>query len=117
MQAFRLEFQDNPRFEGKAADLKRIYNDLIKYAVFVSIVRGKSQRGAAVPRLYLRRLLIPTFLLTPSKRDSVRVESNAFLQLLRDPEKFEEAMRRKSPTDSVRFTGPVPKEQTKLTSD
>jgi hypothetical protein len=114
MQAFRLEFQDNPQFEGKTADLKHIYDDLIKYAVFISIVRGKSQRGAAVPRLYLRRLLLPTFLLTPSKRDSVRVVSREFFQLLTDPEKFEVDMKNKNPPDSVPFTGPMPKEQTRL---
>src|SRR5437899_11904440 len=100
MQAFRLEFQDNPRFEGKAADLKRIYNDLIKYAVFVSIVRGKSQRGAIVPRLYLRRLLIPTFRLTPSTRDNVGVNPKEFTLLLTDPESFVKVMKNK--TRSIR---------------
>ena len=77
-------------------ELKELYDNLIRYSIFLIDVRGKSQRGAVVPRLYLRRLLIPTFKLTPSTRDSIRVEPNEFKTLLSDPDKFEKDMIKKA---------------------
>jgi hypothetical protein len=73
-----------------------MFNDLVKYGVFIRDIKGKSQRGSVVPRLYLRRLLIPTFLLTPSKRDHIRVDSKEFRMLLTEPEKFKTHMMGKS---------------------
>jgi hypothetical protein len=69
-------------------ELKAIYDDLLRYGVFLRDARGKSPRGDVVPRLYLRRLLIPTFKLTPSQRDNIRLEVTTFLILLYDPHKF-----------------------------
>lgn len=100
-QAFRLELlealkldEDEPykKLAGPRLEIdfsvKELYKDLIKYGVFIRDIKGKSQRGIAVPRLYLRRLLIPTFILTPSKRDHIRVNQKEFKMLIIDPEKF-----------------------------
>ncbi|TRZ91903.1 MAG: hypothetical protein D4R88_01215 [Methanosarcinales archaeon] len=65
---------------------KKIYDNLIKYGIFIRDIRGKSPRGNVADRLYLRRLLIPTFKLTPSTRDSIRLEENDFLLLLNQPD-------------------------------
>jgi serine/threonine protein kinase len=98
-QAFRIELLETPRLEVGPPDKElvkeplgmapqKLYNDLVKYGVFIRDVKGKSQRGSVVPRLYLRRLLIPTFLLTPNKRDHIRVDAKEFKMLLTEPEKF-----------------------------
>lgn len=113
-QAFRLEVRESLYFSDSALEdakkkykfttnigaekLERLYRDLIRYGVFLRDVRGKSQRGAVIPRLYLRRLLIPTFLLTPNKRDSVGVEVGEFFMLLSNPEEFVVHMKRKKKT-------------------
>jgi hypothetical protein len=112
-QAFRLEVRETPYFEESllkkakrkynlddnisAEKLKKLYQGLIRYGIFLRDARGKSQRGAVIPRLYIRRLLIPTFLLTPSKRDSIGVEVGEFFMLLSDPDKFVVHMRKKKP--------------------
>ncbi|MGD2085418.1 MAG: protein kinase [Candidatus Aminicenantes bacterium] len=112
-QAFRLEVRDTPYFKESllekvkrkyrldenitAEKLKKLYKGLIRYGIFLRDVRGKSQRGAVIPRLYIRRLLIPTFLLTPSKRDSIGVEVGEFFMFLSEPERFLEHMKRKKP--------------------
>ncbi len=84
-QAFRIEVRETPELPEAT---KPIYNDLIKYGVFLRDVRGKSQRGAVIPRLYLRRLLIPTFRLTPSQRDNIGLNPDEFVMLLEKPEDF-----------------------------
>ena len=84
-QAFRIEMQDAIYLDENS---KKIYDNLIKYGIFLRDIRGKSQRGNVVDRLYLRRLLIPTFKLTPSKRDSVRLDKDDLLLLLKKPEMF-----------------------------
>ena len=85
--------------ESFALHLKSVYGDLLKYGVFLRDVRGKSQRGAVVPRLYLRRLLIPTFVLTPSQRDNIGLEAREFLELLYRPENFGHMLRRRLKQD------------------
>jgi len=75
--------------------LEKIFEDLIKYGAFIRDVKGKSQRGPVVPRLYLRRLLIPTFLLSTSKRDHIRVNAAEFKMLLENPERFKMHMNSK----------------------
>lgn len=114
-QAFRLEVRDTPYFEDSLLEeakkkynidnnvttekLELLYKDLIRYGIFLRDIRGKGQRGTVIPRLYLRRLLIPTFLLTPSKRDSVGVEVGEFFMLLSNPEEFVTHMKKKEPND------------------
>ena len=82
-QACKIEMQEPPDLDETS---KKIYDNLIKYGIFLRDIRGKSQRGNVVDRLYLRRLLIPTFKLTPSKRDSVRLDKEEILLLLKEPE-------------------------------
>jgi hypothetical protein len=84
-QAIRIEMQEHPILDETS---KKIYNNLIKYGIFLRDTRGKSQRGHVVDRLYLRRLLIPTFKLTHSKRDSIRLDEEGFLLLLNEPERY-----------------------------
>jgi hypothetical protein len=83
--AFRLEVVDEFRIDGLA---KEIYRDLIRYGLFMRDSRGKSVRGTFVPRLYLRRLLLPICALALSKRDSVPLTCNEFIQLLLEPDAF-----------------------------
>jgi len=83
--AFRLEIVDEFRITGLAEE---VYRDLIRYGLFLRDNRGKSVRGAFVPRLYLRRLLLPFATLALSKRDSVQVTSDEFSMLLLRPDVF-----------------------------
>jgi hypothetical protein len=76
--AFRLEIVDEFRIDGLA---REIYRDLIRYGLFMRDNRGKSVRGAFVPRLYLRRLLLPYCTLALSKRDSVSLSCDNFRRL------------------------------------
>ena len=83
--AFRLEIIDEFRIDGLALE---IYRDLIRYGLFMRDNRGKSVRGNFVPRLYLRRLLLPYCALPLSKRDSVQIGHRAFELLLLEPDQF-----------------------------
>jgi hypothetical protein len=83
--AFRLEITDEFRLDGLCTE---IYRDLIRYGLFMRDARGKSVRGAMVPRLYLRRLLLPYCLLALSKRDSVSMNCERFRLLLLRPDEF-----------------------------
>ena len=83
--AFRIEIVDEFRVTGLAAEL---YKDLIRYGLFMRDARGKSVRGAMVPRLYLRRLLLPFCTLAMSKRDSVQLPCDKFCHLLLKPDEF-----------------------------
>ncbi|HKO44824.1 MAG TPA: hypothetical protein VJU84_16215 [Pyrinomonadaceae bacterium] len=89
--AFRIEVTDEFRVEGLAAE---IYKDLIRYGMFMRDARGKSVRGAFVPRLYLRRLLLPYATLAMSKRDSVQMSCLWFRRLLLEPDRFREEFTR-----------------------
>jgi len=60
----------------------------VRYGVFLRDDRGKSIRGAIIPRLYLRRLLIPYCTLTFSKIDNIAMNSSAFKRLIIWPEEF-----------------------------
>ena len=92
-QASRIEPYEELPLSQEASS---IYNELIRYSVFIQDFRGKSKRGNVVPRLYLRRFLIPHYNLTFSKRDSVHLEHEELQQLLLEPQKFEAKMRVKN---------------------
>ena len=92
-QASRIEPYEDPHLTGET---KEIYEDLLRYSVFIEDVRGKSRRGNVVPRLYLRRFLIPFFNLTFSRRDSLQLSVEDFSLLLLDPKAFERKKRLKS---------------------
>ena len=70
-----------------------ILKDLMRFSILLMDPRGKSRRGAVVPRYYLRRYLIPHFNLTFSKRDSLELENREIELLLTDPQKFEDRKR------------------------
>ncbi len=89
--AFRIEITDEFRLDGLATE---IYRDLIRYGLFMRDARGKSVRGAMVPRLYLRRLLLPYCVLALSKRDSVMMSCKWFCDLLLHPDTFMDAWRK-----------------------
>jgi hypothetical protein len=89
--AFRIEITDEFRLDGLATE---IYRDLIRYGLFMRDARGKSWSGAMVPRLYLRRLLLPYCVLALSKRDSVAMSCEWFRMLLLHPDTFMESWRR-----------------------
>ena len=76
-----------------SANAQELLNDLIRFSILLIDPRGKSRRGAVVPRFYLRRYLIPHFNLTFSKRDSLELENREIEFLLTDPQKFQEAKR------------------------
>lgn len=103
-QATRIEPYE-PLVLSTAAQM--LYDELLRYSVFIEDFRGKSRRGKVVPRLYLRRFLIPHFNLTFSTRDSVELESEAFEQFLLRPKEFENAYRLRAREESEAAT-PVP---------
>ena len=85
-QASRIELREAPIFDGKA---KEFYDDLIRYSIFIQDPRGKSFSGQIVPRLFLRRFLVPHFNLTFSGRDSLLLGVNDFRELILNPKAFE----------------------------
>ena len=91
----------------------------MRYSVFIEDFRGKSRRGSVVPRLYLRRFLIPHFNLTFSTRDSIELEPAEFETFLCDPKAFEQKFRPKSVEDAQRLEKQVAasKEQLSLGLD
>ncbi|WP_226006069.1 protein kinase [Natrinema salinisoli] len=124
LQAFRIEIRDSFSFDSDehvnevlrvlrrntsrrpekqdiSEEAESIYNDLLQYGIFLLDTRGKSIRGGAVPRLYLRRLLLPKFNLTPSQRDNVSLEPAEFMYLLSNPEGYDASDFERSETESL----------------
>ena len=91
-QASRIEPYDPLDLSDEAGE---VLDDLIRFSILLMDPRGKSRRGAVVPRFYLRRYLIPHFNLTFSKRDSLQLENREIELLLTDPQKFEDTKRLK----------------------
>ena len=96
-QASRIEPYEALRLSDEATEILR---ELLRYSIFIEDPRGKSRRGQAVPRFYLRRYLIPHFGLTFSRRDSLQLENDDLDCFLCDPRKFEDKMRLKSREDA-----------------
>ena len=76
------------KFEDFLDQTRSVYRDLLRYGIFLRDIRGKSQRSAIAPRLYLRRLLIPSFVITPNQRDNIGLEVWQFFDLLFRPDRF-----------------------------
>ena len=95
-QATRIEPYEPFRLSEEA---RQLYEELLRYSVFLEDYRGKSRRGNVVPRLYLRRFLIPHFHLTFSKRDSIALEPADFEKFLLRPRDFESLHRIKGPDE------------------
>lgn len=96
--AFRLEIVDEFRIDGLA---REIYSDLLRYGLFIRDNRGKSVRGAFVPRLFLRRLLLPYGALALSMRDSVLLSCEEFTSLLLKPDSFKASLTLPSKDGSI----------------
>jgi hypothetical protein len=84
-QARRIEITSVEYLEGELYDY---YRGILRYGVFIRDYKGKSIRGKVVPRLYLRGLLIPSFRLSFSKRDSITMNWEEFCFFLKDPKSF-----------------------------
>ena len=93
-QATRIEPYEPFMLSERAQEL---YDELLRYSVFIEDFRGKSRRGKVVPRLYLRRFLIPHFHLTFSMRDSIKLEPADFEEFLLAPSRFEDRVRLRAP--------------------
>ncbi len=98
-QASRIEPYEVLQLSDEASN---ILNDLLRYSILIEDPRGKSRRGMVVPRYYLRRYLIPHFLLTFSRRDSLQLENNQLETFLSEPKEFERTMRLRSKGDATR---------------
>ena len=96
-----------------SAEARGFYDELLRYSLFIEDPRGKSRRGRVVPRLYLRRCLLPHFSLTFGKRDSIQLEPHEMEQLLLQPKEFEEShrLRRQTEAPGPMFDGSDEKEQ------
>ncbi len=99
-QASRIEPYHALNLSEKA---QKNLDSLLRYSVLIEDPRGKSPRGDVVPRFYLRRYLIPHFMLTFSKRDSLRLENYQIEILLNEPDKFEQEMLQYKPTQEDIF--------------
>lgn len=80
---------------------QKIYEELLRYSVFIEDFRGKSRRGKVVARLYLRRFLVPHFNLTFNTRDSIEVEPENFEKFLIQPNEFGDRFRLRTAADGV----------------
>ena len=83
---------------------QELYDELLRYSVFIEDYRGRSRRGNIVPRLYLRRFLIPHFNLTFSTRDSIELEPVDFEVFLLNPKGFEQKFRLRSADEAEKFS-------------
>lgn len=92
-QASRIEPYEALSLSEEADSLLK---ELLRYSIFLYDPRGKSRRGHVVPRLYLRRYLLPHFNLTFSQRDSIELENSEIEQLLMQPKEFETRKRLKT---------------------
>ncbi|HMG75294.1 MAG TPA: protein kinase [Pyrinomonadaceae bacterium] len=99
-QATRIEPYE-PLILSQKAQL--LYDELLRYSVFLEDFRGKSRRGKVVPRLFLRRFLIPHFNLTFSTRDSIELEPEEFEAFLLHPKGFEHSMRLKDAQQAQKY--------------
>ena len=99
-QATRIEPYEPLRLSEEA---QQLYDELLRYSVFIEDYRGKSRRGHVVPRLFLRRFLIPHFNLTFSTRDSIELEPSDFEKFLLKPKEFEKAHRLEVPQSTPLF--------------
>jgi len=97
-QASRIEPYEPFELSEEA---QKIYDELLRYSVFIEDFRGKSRRGKVVPRLYLRRFLIPHFNLTFSTRDSLELEPRHFEHFLLEPKDFEDKYRLRTAADGA----------------
>jgi len=90
-QAFRIEVLDRVDIPD---DVLHYYEGLIRWHLFLQDWRGKSVRGLITARLYLNRILLPVARLTVSSHDNISLTNDEFVDLLREPDGFEERYRK-----------------------
>jgi serine/threonine protein kinase len=95
-QASRIEPYEPLKLSPEA---QLLYDDLLRYSVFITDSRGKSRRGEFVDRLFLRRFLIPFFNLTFNMRDPISLEPGEVQLLLENPAEFEARKIRRLPEE------------------
>ena len=86
-QARRIEITD-ANSSDLPEDLIPIYQGLIRYGVFLRDSRAKGARSKAVDRLVLRGVLIPYYVISLSKHDSISLSLVQFCEFLRKPKEF-----------------------------
>lgn len=87
-QAARLEVYVDSAMDESILPL---YKALLRYGVFIQEPRGFGQGETLSYRLYLRRLFLPTFGLSFSRRDCIRLHMRDFIELLRSPDLTKQA--------------------------
>lgn len=92
-QPSRIEIKTLQAFP--AEELRIIYHELLRYSILIRDLRGKSLKGIVVPRLQIRRLLVPKFRLTFSARDNIGLSMQEFFLMLSNPEAWEARMKKK----------------------
>lgn len=113
-QASRLEVYEDSPMEEEAANLYRL---LLRFGIFIQEPRGFGQGETTSRRLYFRRLFLPTFGLSFSRRDCIRLHMRDFMLLLQNPpaakksfiERWERRLKRghtrKQPSTQMPLTG------------
>jgi energy-coupling factor transporter ATP-binding protein EcfA2 len=99
-QATRIEPYEPLMLNSEA---QALYDELLRYSIFIEDYRGKSRRGKIVPRLFLRRLFVPHFNLSFNTRDSIELEPSEFQTFLLDQKEFEKKFLIKSAEEAIRF--------------
>jgi hypothetical protein len=100
-QAGRLEVYEDSVMDDKSASL---YRHLLRFGIFLQEPRGFGEGETTSRRLYFRRLFLPTFGLSFSRRDCIRLHMRDFMLLLKQPmktrklliERWEKRLRRSS---------------------
>ena len=81
-QASRLEIYEDSSLNSR---LEEFYKHLLRYGIFIQEPRGFGQGETTSRRLYFRRLFLPSFNLSFSRRDCVRLHMKDFKKLLEYP--------------------------------
>ena len=106
-QVCRLEVYEDAAIQE---NLKPIFTYLLRYGIFIQEHRGFGQGENLSKRLYFRRLFLPSFGLSFSRRDCIRLHMNDFNKFLDDPqrtkeEKIKEWQRKKEINEREARTG------------
>ncbi len=81
-QASRLEVYEDLTMDLPTTEL---YRYLLRYGIFIQEPRGFGQGQTTSRRLYFRRLFLPSFGLSFSRRDCIRLHMKDFIYLLTNP--------------------------------
>jgi hypothetical protein len=88
-QAGRLEVYEDSDMDDASA---KLYRHLLRFGIFIQEPRGFGQGETTSRRLYLRRLFLPSFGLSFSRRDCIRLHMVDFLKMLKEPMQTKKAL-------------------------